>query len=349
MTKKLRLKKIGLYGRQENGRFFQFDQQPHLGGNVVCGDKMTFYPEMWSWLVRELGIRSVLDVGCAEGIHTKYFKELGCEIIGVEGLLLNAIHPQAAFPIIINDFQESFVQVAKIDLAWCCEVLEHIEEAYLDNVMQTLLNGKYITITHALPGQGGHHHVNEQSPEYWIARFEEYNCILQKELTLQTRKRAHSWYQQSGMVFLNMNWDSMNNYAKVKSLLASTKSQILEAVFARLNSHVKTWIKKKLAIAVYGAGQHTDVLSRNTDLFSSNLVCVVDRNSSIAAKHFQVPLVLPHQLPWFNPDLIVISSAAFQEEIASQLADQGIQSENIFRLYTDNELEAAQRDLHLYL
>ena len=36
-------------------------------------------------MVKELHIRSVLDVECGEGQSVEYFKKIGCEVIGIEG------------------------------------------------------------------------------------------------------------------------------------------------------------------------------------------------------------------------------------------------------------------------
>jgi hypothetical protein len=40
--------------------------------------------------------------------------------------------------------------------------------------MTTLTQGSIVVITHATPGQGGYHHVNEQPAEYWVEQFARY-------------------------------------------------------------------------------------------------------------------------------------------------------------------------------
>src|SRR6188474_373147 len=56
---------------------------PHLGGNIIGGDRNTFYPALWSWLVRRFDISTVLDVGCGEGHAMAEFSALGCEVHGI--------------------------------------------------------------------------------------------------------------------------------------------------------------------------------------------------------------------------------------------------------------------------
>lgn len=41
----------------------------HLGGNVHGGDAMTFYPDLWQWMVERFAVRSVMDIGCGKVTH----------------------------------------------------------------------------------------------------------------------------------------------------------------------------------------------------------------------------------------------------------------------------------------
>jgi hypothetical protein len=94
-----------------------------------------------------------------------------------------------------------------VDLVHCQEVAEHIEPAFVENLLASLAAGKYILMTHGLPGQIGHHHVNCQPPDYWIENLARYNCHLLAEDTSRVRKIAHSegahYLVQSGMIFAN--------------------------------------------------------------------------------------------------------------------------------------------------
>ncbi len=60
-------------------------EKKHLGGYVAGGDIWTWFPGLWTWFVKEFKIKSVLDVGCGEGHSLKYFLDLGCDVLGVEG------------------------------------------------------------------------------------------------------------------------------------------------------------------------------------------------------------------------------------------------------------------------
>jgi SAM-dependent methyltransferase len=178
----------------------------HLGGYTKGGDPATWYPELWQWLVDDMGVRSVLDIGCGEGQSTAFFLERGCRVLGVEGI------PQALSYIVCHDFTLGpFVPNESFDLVWCCEFVEHVEERFMSNFLRTFESAsRFLLMTHASPGQGGHHHVNCQEPEYWIAKVEARGFRLERELTATTRTLSASndnpWnhYLRSGLAFSRM-------------------------------------------------------------------------------------------------------------------------------------------------
>ncbi|WP_413483455.1 hypothetical protein [Morganella psychrotolerans] len=88
-------------------------------------------------------------------------------------------------------------------------MVEHIDEMYLDHLLNSFACGRVLVMTHAFPGQGGHHHVNEQPPEYWIEQLKRYNFELLSEDTRRIRimaeKEGAIYMANSGMVFINRN------------------------------------------------------------------------------------------------------------------------------------------------
>jgi hypothetical protein len=60
-------------------------------------------------------------------------------------------------------------------------------------------------MTHAVPGQGGHHHVNCQPAEYWIEKMRKRNYRLDPALATYRQIAASdptNFFQQTGLVFL---------------------------------------------------------------------------------------------------------------------------------------------------
>jgi SAM-dependent methyltransferase len=162
----------------------------HVGGCNIYGDPACECPKMWKYLANTLGVRSVVDVGCGFGFHTKYFKEiLGCDVLGVEGS--SKVVDICLLPndIVCHDYNNgSYVPKKTYDMCWCIEFVEHVEEKYRENFIETFKKCKYLAMTHGLPGQGGYHHVNCQPPEYWIDLLRIHGFVLLNDLTFISRQ-----------------------------------------------------------------------------------------------------------------------------------------------------------------
>lgn len=173
----------------------------HLGGNYGGGDSGTFYPVLWQSLWETYGITSILDVGCGEGHAVKWFLDRHISAVGLDGLTINVEKcPNTCFE---HDLAiEPYIAPAQFDLVWCCEVVEHIEEKYLDNLLKTLANGNYIAITAAQPGQEGWHHVNCQPRQYWIDKLDAMGYQYLNRETEHLRELAHGWFRMTGMLFV---------------------------------------------------------------------------------------------------------------------------------------------------
>ncbi|HLI65252.1 MAG TPA: methyltransferase domain-containing protein [Caulobacteraceae bacterium] len=161
---------------------------PHLGGNIMEGDPQTYAPSVWDYTISRFGIESVLDLGSGVGNAAHYFFKRGLKVIAVDGFEHNIEH--AIFPTVLHDLTKGPVR-ARVDLVHCQEVVEHIEEDYLEFLLDSLTAGRFILMTHALPGQGGHHHVNLQPPEYWIDHLGRRGCHVLPDDSNRIRKLAN--------------------------------------------------------------------------------------------------------------------------------------------------------------
>jgi SAM-dependent methyltransferase len=205
----------------------------HLGGYIHGGDPGTWSPHLWSWVLEEFQIRSVLDVGCGEGHSTKFFHDQGCEVLGIDGCMQAIQDSVIPAHVIQHDLCEGpFVPDHSFDLVWSCEFLEHVDEEFVPNILATFGHAaKAILVTHAFPEgrrsraqsnrrqERGHHHVNCKPTSYWIRKIESMGFECQVAGTRQARTVTLADYPginhfaRSGLLFTRSQAEPSGPYA----------------------------------------------------------------------------------------------------------------------------------------
>lgn len=158
--------------------------------------------------------RTVIDVGCGEGFFAREFAMSGCKVAALdesverEGLEtfagggeLHRMHADLA----AGDAwaYRAHTKEGGFDLAVCLEVAEHLSPGAADAFIGTLCAlAPIVVFSAAIPGQGGHGHLNEQPPAYWVERFERHGFEVSGELRWHFWGAAdvEPWYQQNLLV-----------------------------------------------------------------------------------------------------------------------------------------------------
>ena len=172
----------------------------HLGGS----EGETHIDEgALKFIIGAAGVKSMLDVGCGPGGMVHYARTQGMLAWGVDG----DSTLERTVPVHIHDFTTGPVALKRtFDLCWCVEFVEHVEEKYMDNYIQAFQACKFLMMTHAYPGQGGHHHVNEQDTPYWIDKLTQAGFIFEREMTAHIRHAStmkQRYVRQHGLFFKN--------------------------------------------------------------------------------------------------------------------------------------------------
>lgn len=176
----------------------------HLGGHE---NETHIDDGALEFMIKKFGVKSYLDVGCGPGGMVELAITKGLTALGVDGdFTLERKTPN----FLIHDYSTGPAPLGDqtFDMAWSCEFLEHVDEKYIDNFMDSFKHCKRIVCTHAVPGQGGHHHVNEQPADYWLNTFAQrgflFDMIASNELR-HASTMVQKYIRETGLVFFNNN------------------------------------------------------------------------------------------------------------------------------------------------
>lgn len=173
----------------------------HLGGHA---NETHLDEGVLNYMISNFKIESYLDIGCGPGGMLELAESKGLRVLGVDGDFTLS-HSK---PVIIHDYTTGVAPIeGDFDLCWSCEFLEHVKAEYIPNFMDSFKKAKYVIVTHATPGQGGHHHVNEQPYNYWVQVFSEFGFKFSATESLKLRslssmKSGH--LQRSGLFFTKL-------------------------------------------------------------------------------------------------------------------------------------------------
>ena len=161
-----------------------------------------------SILGARLGVKSVLDVGCAMGTWLHAWAECGvAEYHGIDGdyvdrRLLEI--PTTAFTAV--DLNAKFDLGRQFDLVQSFEVGEHIEARATEVFVECLAKHalRYVLFSAAPPGQGGEFHINEQPYEFWREKLARrgFAAVDAVRPAIAGDARISYWYRYNTFLFV---------------------------------------------------------------------------------------------------------------------------------------------------
>ena len=184
--------------------------------------------------------KSVIDVGCGEGIWLAAFEENGIkDILGIDGDYIDrnmlAIPADRFMPI---DLKKPIKLKRQFDLVVCLEVAEHLPKETAEQFVDFLTTlGPIVLFSAAIPYQGGEQHVNEQWPDYWAALFKKkdylvFDCIRKR---VWDNDKVASWYAQNILLFAEEN--CLSDYPCLRQELEKNKNPSISMVHPKPYMH----------------------------------------------------------------------------------------------------------------
>jgi SAM-dependent methyltransferase len=145
---------------------------------------------------------SVVDVGCGTGIWLAALRNEGVsDILGVDGPWVpREILAVPEDDFLAHDLTAPLALDRRFDLALCLETAEHLPPEAAGGLVDSLVGlAPVVVFSAAVPGQGGHGHVNEQWPSYWRDLFAAHGYRASSVLRnrLWSREEVEPWYRQN--------------------------------------------------------------------------------------------------------------------------------------------------------
>ena len=184
-------------GLGPTGGFCLDPNDPSIGGNDVLDESLVQQ-------LRELYKGgNVLDLGCGLGQYGEALQNLGIDWTGYDGA--ENVEEVTSGLVHYMDLSKAHWLGKQYDWVMSLEVGEHLPKSmtstFVENVKRHAKCG--LVLSWAIPGQGGHHHVNELSNADVISIIENDSELrFDKVATALLRKHASvDWLQQTLMVF----------------------------------------------------------------------------------------------------------------------------------------------------
>jgi len=146
--------------------------------------------------------RSVVDVGGGEGWWAAEFAVLGARAVCIDDGSATELADRVEH--VRHDVSAGLpTNLGSFDLALSLEVLEHLDREAGDRLVEALCElAPNVLFSAAVPGQGGHGHLNEQWPGYWVERFRGhgFDCSGALRWSFWDNESVEYWYRQNLLV-----------------------------------------------------------------------------------------------------------------------------------------------------
>jgi hypothetical protein len=199
--------------------------------------------------------KSIVDVGCGVGYWLKVWMENYNvqEVLGIEGPYVSErmlkIDPKY---VLFQDLKQPINVGKRFDLAMSLEVAEHIPEKHADQFVKSLTGlSDVILFSAAIPGQEGTHHVNEQPPEYWAAKFLENEFVAVDYLRplIWYNEQIDWWYRQNIMLFIKRSM--LDSFPELENAAGNTDVERLLRIQPWLYMYKQEYVQKTRSLLGY--------------------------------------------------------------------------------------------------
>lgn len=131
---------------------------------------------------------------------------------------------------------------------------------------------------------------------------------------------------------------------------ATQNYPLINSCINAVNKNVNIWTKNKSKVAIYGVGQHTDFLFKNTAILEANIEYLFDRRA-FCRKVYNLEVIKIEDIKISqlkDLDAIIISSIMAQDEIYEEIEYVKQYGIKIIKLYNSPDLENFTKEMLSY-
>jgi 2-polyprenyl-3-methyl-5-hydroxy-6-metoxy-1,4-benzoquinol methylase len=313
-------------------------------GNIACStEENSRYLEITrertdfiSAVVRgclDTGIGSVLDVGCSQGFLLESLSLSGWKLTGLEpSREASSIARGKGLEMIEGFIENTVLQPETYDVALCISTLEHVYD--LKSAMQNISRGlkmggliffevpNSLTPVPQIAEFYSFEHLSHFSPASLKRLINSHGLEIIKydnsrslpNLRLAARKISQAPIPE------NETGDDRDALLEAIDVYKKMRGKFEKDLIRKFKPLVDKWKKNKWSIGIYGAGFHTHFLLNLIDL-SEQVAYVFDSDVRKQGARFLHWMVYgPEDIEQLRPEVIIISSRPYQEEIYGQIA-----------------------------
>ena len=209
---------------------------------------------------RLLTPQSMVDIGSGLGIWSKVFLSafpsmtnlVAIDLERHKSRILDSLEEIPAFNFLERNLESvEGLPDSHYDLAICVEVLEHVSPKAAQNIFDEFSKKcSFIVFGAAIKGQGGTHHINEQSFEFWT------NEMLRRGLIpvdvfrpqLLRDKQVPGYYKYNMILWFNPNLASSdNNGSNFADLFSSFPTYVadIRPFYVKIRYWLLSWVSHK--------------------------------------------------------------------------------------------------------
>ncbi|MCM0592781.1 MAG: methyltransferase domain-containing protein [Gloeotrichia echinulata IR180] len=183
--------------------------------------------------------KTLVEFGCGPGHLTRELAKLGVQVTAIDGF------SQPDFSGLSVEFNTlnlneptliaNFFTGKSFDLAVSLEVAEHLEPEMSTTLVNWLTKvAPVVVFSAAVPGQGGHGHINLRPRDYWHSLFTQHNFTVADRI--RERLRPHpsvaDWYRYNVLDYVHIDDPRIPQPNEVIRRLIASESAATTAYYA---------------------------------------------------------------------------------------------------------------------